>query len=206
VNGLEKEPISKPAKGCGCAAVPFLTNTSVCRGSSVSYARAERDLAQKLVTAIEGRNVGDVWWDQNSIAMGGALTETLREGIVSSERFVLIASKASAANQYVQRTPRGSGDGEADNHRLPRQGDLSGLAVEARRAARRGATGRVGALLGRRCRTVRSAPCGCADAQSRGTACMAGRSSVVLLARLGAAQGFIGLDWDAIQGIDQPRH
>ena len=27
------------------------------------------------------------------------------------------------------RTPRGSGDGEADNHRLPRQGDLSGLAV-----------------------------------------------------------------------------
>ena len=70
--------------------------------SFVSYARAERGLAQKLVTAIEGGNVGDVWWDQNSIAMGGALTETLREGIVSSERFVLIASKASAANRYVQ--------------------------------------------------------------------------------------------------------
>ena len=86
----------------------------------------------------------------------------------------------------LARTPRGAGDGEADNHRLPRQRDLSGVAVEARRAARRGATGRVG-VLGRRCRTVRSAPCGCADAQSRGTAYMASRSSVVLLARLGAA-------------------
>lgn len=70
--------------------------------SFVSYARAEREFTRKLVTAIEGRNVADVWWDQNSIAMGGALTETLREGIASSERFVLIASTASAANQYVQ--------------------------------------------------------------------------------------------------------
>lgn len=70
--------------------------------SFVSYARAERDFARKMVSAIEGRNVAEVWWDQNSIAMGGALTETLREGIASSERFVLIASKASAANPYVQ--------------------------------------------------------------------------------------------------------
>lgn len=70
--------------------------------SFVSYARADRDLARELVTAIEGWDVADVWWDQNSIAMGGALTETLREAIASSERFVLIASKASAANRYVQ--------------------------------------------------------------------------------------------------------
>ena len=59
-------------------------------------------MERKLVSAIEGRDVADVWWDQNSIAMGGALTETLRKGIASAERFVLIASKASAANQYVE--------------------------------------------------------------------------------------------------------
>ena len=72
------------------------------RSSFVSYASAERDLARALVTFLEGRNVADVWWDQNSISMGGMLTETLRAGIASSERFVLVASEASVSNRYVR--------------------------------------------------------------------------------------------------------
>lgn len=65
----------------------------------ISYARADRDLAEKLAGALVARD-HEVWWDRD-LSIGDAFRKTIENELKASEASIVIWTKHSVASRWV---------------------------------------------------------------------------------------------------------